>query len=187
MLQTGNEVGLRYFMRQHGEKLRFFAYKITKNKEVSEEIVSESFCKLWQGREKAVSVEGIQSFLYLVTRNACYDHIDSSYHKTIDLEEEPLWDLIDSKSSILTHIIYTELINQIVAELDKLPKQQADVFRLSYLESMDTQEICKILGTTPSNVYFAKSKAVSTLRLIFKEKNISLYTTLLLLDLLVDL
>ena len=175
MLQAGNEVGLRYFMSQYGEQLRFFAYKITKDKEVSEEVVSESFYKLWQGREKAVSVEAIQSFLYLITRNACYDHIGSSYHKTVDLGEELLWDKVEKKADILTHIIYVELIEQIVVELDKLPRQQAEVFRLSYIEGMDTQEICDTLGTTASNVYFARSKAVSALRLIFKEKDISLY------------
>ncbi len=175
MLQTGNEIGLRYFMSQYGEQLRFFAYKITKNREISEEVVSESFYKLWQGREKAVSVEAIQSFLYLITRNACYDHIGSAYYKTVDLGEDLLWDKVEKRADILTHIIYVELIDQIVAELDKLPRQQAEVFRLSYLEGMDTQEICDTLGTTASNVYFARSKAVSALRLIFKERDISLY------------
>ncbi|HMR19621.1 MAG TPA: sigma factor, partial [Sphingobacterium sp.] len=102
MLQAGNEVGLRYFMSRYAEQLRFFAYKITKNKEVSEEVVSESFYKLWQGRGKAVSIEAIKSFLYLVTRNACYDHIGSSYHKAVDLGEELLWDAVEKKADILT-------------------------------------------------------------------------------------
>jgi len=167
-------------MSWHGEHLRFFAYKITKNKEVSEEIVSESFYKLWQGREKAKSVAAVKSFLYLITRNACYDHIGSSYHKTVDLGDELLWDTVEGGKDILTHIIYTELIGQIVAELEKLPKQQAEVFRLSYLEGMDTQEICETLGTTASSVYFARSKAISALRVIFKEKDFSIYCALLL-------
>lgn len=180
MLHAGDEAGLRYFMSWHGEHLRFFAYKITKNKEVSEEIVSESFYKLWQGREKAKSVGAVKSFLYLITRNACYDHIGSSYHKTVDLGDELLWDTVEGGKDILTHIIYTELIGQIVAELEKLPKQQAEVFRLSYLEGMDTQEICETLGTTASSVYFARSKAISALRVIFKEKDFSIYCALLL-------
>jgi len=175
MLQAGDQSGLLYFMSQYGEQLRFFAYKITKSREVSEEVVSESFYKLWQGRQKAISVEAIRSFLYLITRNACYDYIGSSYHKTVVLGEEQLWNTVEQQTDILTHIIYTELIDQIVAELDKLPRQQAEVFRLSYLEGMDTEEICDTLGTTASSVYFARSKSLSALRLIFKEKDISLY------------
>lgn len=187
MLKAGDEVGLKYFMAQYSDQLRFFAYKITKNKEISEEVVSESFYKLWQGRDKAVSIEAVKSFLYLVTRNACYDHINSSYHKTVDLGEELLWNEVEKKTDILTHIIYTELIDEIVATLDRLPRQQAEVFRMSYLEGMDTQEICDTLGTTVSSVYFSRSKAVSALRLIFKENDMNLYKGFLSFMLMMNL
>jgi len=180
ILCAGNEVGLKYFIAHLGEPLHFFAFKITKNKEASEEIVSEAFCKLWQRRDKITSYENIKSFLYLVTRNACYDHMGSAYQKKVSLSHDD-WTSIESKDDdMLGQIIYVELIMQVVEELEKLPKQQADVFRLSYLEGMDTKEICDLLGTSASTVYFARSKAISTLRMIFKEKDINIYTTLLL-------
>lgn len=181
ILCLGHELGLRYFITQLGEPLHFFAYKITKNKEVSEEIVSESFCKLWQKREKMTSYDSIKSFLFLVTRNACYDHMGSAYQKRISLSQTDWMSIEGSDGDMLGQIIYVELIVQIVEELEKLPKQQADVFRMSYLEGMDTKEICDVLGTTANTVYFAKSKALSTMRLIFKEKDINLYMTLLLI------
>lgn len=176
MLQLGQEAGLRYFMSQFGESLRFFAYKITKDREASEEIVSESFYKLWERKEKIPSLEFVRSFLFLITRNSCYDYVGSSYQRKVSLEEEAVLDINQESTDILTHIIYVELIEQITTELKKLPKQQAEVFRLSYLEGMSTREICETLETTASNVYFARSKAISALRLIFKENDISLYT-----------
>lgn len=178
LLQIGDEAGLRYFMSQYGEPLRLFAYRITKNKEVSEEIVSEAFYKLWLGREKAVSVHSIKSFLFLVTRNACYDHTGSSYQKKTTLEVEAILDREEIGPDILTQIIYTELISQIVVELENLPKQQAEIFRMSYIEGMKTDEICDVLDTSANNVYFARSKALSALRLAFKNKDVSLYTVL---------
>lgn len=181
-LRLGQESGLRYFMTQLGASLRFFAFQITKNKEVSEEIVSESYYKLWQDRHKVLSAEHIKSYLYLVTRNACYDFIGSSYHKSAVSEDDALLDIEEPNADLLTQIIYTELIEQIVEELNSLPKQQAEVFRMSYLEGMDTQEICDALGTTTSNVYYARSKALAALRIIFKEKDISLYSVIVLLS-----
>lgn len=179
ILSTGNELGLKYFIGQLGDPLHFFAFKITKSKEVSEEIVSEAFCKLWERREKMTSYEKIKSFLYLVTRNACYDHMGSAYQKKVSFSHDD-WTSLESKDDdMLGQIIYVELIMQVVEELEKLPKQQADVFRMSYLEGMDTKEICDLLGTTASTVYFARSKAISTLRMIFKEKDINIYTLLL--------
>lgn len=180
LLQSGNEQGLRYFMGQLAESLRFFAFSLTKNKEVAEEIVSESFCKLWLSRNNAVSEQSVKSYLFLITRNACYDYLGSAYRKTVDLGDDQLWDKLESRSDVLTQIIYTELIERIVCELDQLPKQQAEIFRLAYLEGLEVQEICDRLGTTASSIYFARSKALSALRLVFKKKDISIYMSFLL-------
>lgn len=183
-LSLGNESGLQYFMEQLGDPLHFFAFKITKNKEVSEEIISEAFYKLWQRREELTTCESIKSFLYLVTRNACYDYMGSAYKKKVSLSHEDWIEIEGVDGDMLGQIIYVELVMQIVHELERLPKQQADVFRMSYLEGLDTKEICDALGTTTSNVYFAKSRALSTLRMIFKEKDINLYSAFLLMTFL---
>ncbi|MBL1408257.1 RNA polymerase sigma factor [Sphingobacterium faecale] len=180
-LKRGDESGLKYFMSHFGESLRFFAFKITKNKEASEEIVSESFFKLWERRTIFSTYEGIKSFLYLVTRNASFDYKELFYNKVVSLiDEEPTY-LFNMDTDTLSQIIYAELIVEISLELAKLPKQQAEVFRMSYLEGMDTKEICDALGTTASAVYFAKSKALFALRMVFKEKDINLYMSFLLI------
>lgn len=44
---------------------------------------------------------------------------------------------------------------------------------------METEEICKALNTTISNVYYAKSKALSKIRMAFEEKDMGLYFVLL--------
>ncbi|MCT1524890.1 RNA polymerase sigma factor [Sphingobacterium hotanense] len=181
-LQLGDELGLRYFMSQYAEQLFVFANRITKNREAAEEIVSESFCKLWFNRANASSLQAIKSFLFLITRNACYDHVGSAFRKTVDLGDELLWDKIENRTDVLTDIIYSELIEQIILELDKLPKYQAEVFRMTYLEGMDTNEICSTLGTTANNIYFARSKAMAALKLVFKKKDISLYGIIALLS-----
>lgn len=178
-LQSGEESGLRYFMSKYGDPLRFFAYKITKSKSLSEEIVSESFYKLWQRRGQAQSVENIKSFLYLITRNACYDQVGSAYQRRVSLEEEEDLNVVLEETDMLTKIIYIELLEQIMLELDKLPKKQAEIFRLSYIEGMGTDEICRVLDTTASNVYFAKSKVLSLLRQNLSKKDIGLYVGLI--------
>lgn len=181
ILCHGHEDGLQYFINQLGEPLHFYAYKITKNKEVSEEIVSESFYKLWQRRDRMTCYETIRSFLFLVTRNACYDYMGSAYQKKVSFSEDNWLNIPEADNDVLGQMIYVELLMQIAHELEKLPQQQADVFRLSFLEGFSTQEICEALGTNPSSVYFAKSKALSTLRIIFREKDINLYMSFLLL------
>lgn len=177
-LLAGDEAGLRYFMSKHGDALRFFAYKIVKDQALAEEVVSESFYKLWQRRDQMRSAESIKSFLYLVTRNACYDQIGSAYQRRIFLEEEEKLDVEIEEGDTLTKIIYVEMIEQVMIELEKLPKKQAEIFRLSYIDGMNTEEICKTLGTTANNVYFAKSKVLSVLRQALHKKDMGLYFSL---------
>ena len=62
----------------------------------------------------------------------------------------------------------TELL---LIEIDKLPRQQAEISKLSFLEGWNTEEICQALDTTPSNVYYARSKALLALKERFKSKN----------------
>ncbi|GAA4517404.1 hypothetical protein GCM10023173_17870 [Sphingobacterium thermophilum] len=71
-------------------------------------------------------------------------------------------------------------MEQIIKELERLPKQQAEIFRMTYLEGKSNKEICQTLGTTLNTIYFARSKALSTLRQIFKEKDISLYSAFMM-------
>ena len=83
---------------------------------------------------------------------------------------------LSQDTDILTLIIDAELISLVVKELEKLPQQQASIFRLIYLEGLTTLEICDRLSTTSSNVYFAKSKATATLRKVFEHKDYKLYS-----------
>lgn len=177
-VQLGQESGLIYFMSKFGKSLRFFAYSIIQNKEVAEEIVSDSFYKLWVGREKVKSVNSIKAFLYIITRNACYDYAGLPKNN-LKTGEAALVDLVEPDTDILMQMIYVELVELVIQEVSNLPEQQATVFRMSYLEGLSTQEICEHLGTTTNTVYFARSKALSTLKKVFEQKDLKLYVTFL--------
>jgi len=177
-LILGEESGLKYFISKFGRSLRYFAYSITHDKEISEEIVSDAFYKLWQGREKIKTEQSIKSYLYIVTRNACFDHVEKFKNK-IYVEEDVLKDMQAVDADFLTKIIYSELLEMIAIEITKLPHQQAEIFRMAYLEGLTPDEISIKLGTSINNVYFAKSSALKTLKKVFKQKNLTYYFALL--------
>ncbi|RZF62245.1 RNA polymerase sigma factor [Sphingobacterium corticibacterium] len=172
--KNGRESALKYLMTRYGKELRFFAHSIIRNKEIAEEIVSDAFFKLWQRRDKVVKESNIKAFLFITTRNACYDYLDSpQYRRYSDVEIEEEMAMADD--DVMTRIIRVELIQLVIAELEKLPEQQAAIFKMTYLEGLNVDEICAQLHTTQSNVYFARSKAISTLKQIFKSKNVLVY------------
>ncbi|WP_144043740.1 sigma-70 family RNA polymerase sigma factor [Sphingobacterium cellulitidis] len=165
-LTSGQEFGLKHYMKVHGSALRYFAFSIVKDKSVAEEIVSDSFVKLWTGREKVSTESGIKAFLYISTKNACLDHINLLKNKVVH-DYEILDELTSPNEDILTKMIQIELIKLIVEEVEKLPKQQARIFKMTYFEQKETDEICDELGLSSSSIYFARSKALATLKKAF--------------------
>ncbi len=177
-LICGQESGLKYFISKFGHSLRYFAYSIVRDKEISEEIVSDSFYKLWCGKEKIKTQESIKSYLYIVTRNACFDHVDKHKNR-IHVGDDILEGMQTLETDFLTKIIHIELLEMIAVEITKLPHQQAEIFRLSYLEGLSPDEICKKLDTSLNNVYYAKSSALKALKKVFKQKNLTYYLALI--------
>ena len=153
-------------MRLHGAALRYFAFRIVKSKPLAEEIVSDSYVKLWQGKERVVSESSLKAFLYISTKNACLDQTALLRNKA-SYSFDMLDELLSPNEDMLTKMIQLELIKLIVEEVDKLPTQQAQVFRMTYLEQKETEEICQELGTTASSIYFARSKALAAIKKTF--------------------
>ncbi|WP_185212380.1 RNA polymerase sigma factor [Sphingobacterium mizutaii] len=165
-LISGQEQGLKYYMKVHGSTLRYFAYRIVRDKYVAEEIVSDSFVKLWVGKDRIKSESSIKAFLFISTKNACLDHTNLVRNKIIH-DNEMLDELVSTNEDVLTKMIQLELVKLIVEEVEKLPKQQAQIFRMTYFEHKETDEISSELGVSANSIYFARSKALAALKKAF--------------------
>lgn len=177
-LHEGRESGLHHFIRLYSKPLRFFAYNIIRSKEAAEEIVSDVFFKLWSSRMNFASTQKIKAFLYIATRNACYDYLDSPknrMHYDVDMVEQ----LEYPQPDLLVRIIEAELVELVYQEIINLPEKQATVFRMSYMAGMTTDEICDSLGMSANAVFLARSRATTKLRAIFKNKQLIWYLTFL--------
>lgn len=170
--RAGSEVAFRRFMSQHLQALTFHAYRFCHNKEVAEEIVADSFSKLWQRKDNFENEASIKSFLYITTRNASLDYVRSAQQRASSQSVELEDDLILQETDPLTHMIHAELIQSLINEINKLPQRQGDVFRMIYLEGFTTDEICAQLSITPNAVFVAKKKALTTLRKVFSEREL---------------
>lgn len=178
-LREGQESGLHHFMVIYGKPLRFFAYSLVRKKEVAEEVVSDVFCKLWNNRENFPSSQNVKAFLYIATRNACYDFLDSPKNK-IQYDPEITDELAYPQKDFLSQIIEVELVELIYQEINNLPEQQATVFRMSYVEDLTTEEISDKLGISANAIFLARSRALAKLRVVFKDKKVLWYLLILL-------
>jgi RNA polymerase sigma-70 factor (ECF subfamily) len=161
--KAGNQRMLEFCIQQNRASLLFFAHKFIQNETICEEIVADSFFKLWQHRIRITDLKHIQYFLFKTTKNACLNYLEKEKSSPFVCQGLEGIDQQDDRD-LQFDMIYAEFIQVLYAELDRLPTQQAQIFKLSYLEGYSTEEICILLNTTANNVFYAKSKTLSHLR-----------------------
>ncbi|WP_164121934.1 RNA polymerase sigma factor [Sphingobacterium sp. xlx-130] len=147
------------------DPLLFFATKYLKRIDLSEEIVLDSFLKLWQKIDHFHFVHEAKSYLYVCTRNACINQLRDQKRKPIsenitDLESV----LLDGESDILSNILQAELLTSLYRKIHEMPDIQRKVFNLLYMEDLTYEEVSKKLNISIEAVYAHKSRAMKFLK-----------------------
>lgn len=160
-------------------QLSYFASKLIGNQPEAEEIASESLRKLMQLHPNFNTLADIRAFLYVTTRNHCYDILRSRVRapREASLEDESI---IDKDELVLNLIIKTEIMEEIYQEIENLPEKRREVFKLYYLDGLKIEEIANRLGTNADVIRSTKSKAVAQLRIALGDRKFLFVITYLL-------
>jgi len=163
-LKKGQPQAMTIIFNQYYSPLCLFAERLISDKQVAEEIVDESFLKLWMKRKNFDTLQSIKSFLYIVTRHACLNFIKQSARQAA--REKQLAYLAENKEEhILNELIRTEVFVQIYSAIEQLPEKCGQVFQLSFLKGMKNQEIAEKLNISVQTVKNQKVKALQLLRI----------------------
>ncbi len=173
--KANNERAITSYFDRHASALVWYANSIIVDVELAEEIVQDAYIKLWAARERIHSEAHIKSFLYTVTRNTCIDHLRKASIRPHAAQVELDAELVQPDTDLLSRMIHAETLQLVYREVQKLPLAQQQVFRLIFIEGLDTEEVCAQLKMTPNAVFVAKSKALSTLQKIFRHKDALVY------------
>ena len=77
-------------------------------------------------------------------------------------------------------LVRSEFLMEVYREIESLPPVRKKVFKLFYIDGLDSQEIARLLRMTPAAVYNNKLKALKQLRcVLFEKKLLSLLIWLL--------
>ena len=160
-----------HIFRMHRKPLVYFAEKILGIKEEAEDIVADSFMKLWDRHADFDSLPKIRSFLYITTKNACLNFLKYSKRVSDSQKEYSYW--ADNKDDEILHIMYMgELLAMLNKEIDILPRKCMNIFQLAFYEGLGTNEIAARLGLSVKTVRSQKAKAVELIRISAFKKNL---------------
>lgn len=167
---SGNTSAFSYFVETYQDMAITIAYRICGNMQDAEDVVQESFVKAYRNLKSFRSDSKFSTWLYRIVYNTVVTLSKSSIwiaRNEADLENAA--HLSREETNInLNHIEQKEMVNQI---LQKMPKGEALLLTLYYMEDHSVKEIGKITGLNESNVKVKLFRA----RALFKEVLVRCY------------
>ena len=160
-----------YIFKLHHKPLCYFAEKLLGEQQEAEDIVADSFMKLWAKHADFESFAAIKSFLYVTTRNACFNFLKYSKRVSASQKDYSYWS--NNKEEEILHIMFkAELLAELSREIESLPKKCRNIFKLSFFDGLSTTEIAEKLGLSDQTVRNQKSKAVQLIKTAFFKRNL---------------
>src|SRR5574338_293848 len=82
-IALGDQDSFRLLYHQSYKKLLQFAFVLTRNKEVAEELVEDVFIKFWKNKKNAENIRNVKIYIYSATKNTCLNYLSSKAHENI--------------------------------------------------------------------------------------------------------
>jgi RNA polymerase sigma-70 factor (ECF subfamily) len=161
---SGNTSAFAYFVETHQDMAITIAHRICGNRQDAEDVVQESFVKAYRNLHSFRSDSKFLTWLYRIVYNTAVTHSKSKMwvsHLETDMENASHLSENDLGISI-EEIDRKETITEAMA---KMPKGDALLLTLYYMEDNPVKEIAKITGLNESNVKVKLHRA----RKLFKE------------------
>lgn len=144
--------------------LLYFAVAIIYNKQEGEDIVMDTFRKFWQLRNNFETVPNIKAFLYITTRNACFNYLKYAQRQTSNKKKWFDAATGEADENMERMMIESETLRIIYDAVKQLPKKCRRVFELTYFEGMNNHEISKEMGISISTITSQRSRAIHLLK-----------------------
>lgn len=152
-IREGEERFFTLIFEKYRNQLFAYLYRVTKSKEVAEEIVLDVFLKLWHGREAITEIQNFEAFLHKVAHNKAIDFFRAA--KRSPELQQALWESITEVQAAdkADNRILIKNIDALIKEaVNHLSPQRRRVFELRNYEELSYAEIADTLQLSSNTV-----------------------------------
>ena len=169
-IRNGDENTFISLFKEYYVNLCAYSRRYVGRKDIAEEIVSETFYKIWETRQNITIHTSIKSYLFqavannslLYLRKLSKEEKIEDYFAGTEEGNIGFSELAENPSD--QSLLMQELNTRINDAINQLPKQQRIAFSLKRFEGKKNQEIADEMGIALKTVEMHLSKAMVTLR-----------------------
>lgn len=175
-LNQSSSEAFEYLFKTYYPRLRNYALRFVSDSDIVEDILQESYLKLWERRGQLQPIS-IQSLLFTIVPNGCLNYLEhkvitrqmkAEYMKQNKQENERLY-LFDFTDNADQQLLYEELKAQIDSVFESLPERSKEIFLLSRRENLKNREIAEQLGISIKMVERHISRVLHALHTSLKD------------------
>lgn len=175
----GNQLAYGYLYTHHYPRLQVAITFITQDRDETDEILQETFLRIWKTKEKLLLVRSFEDYAFRVAKNLLFDHLRRKkvHLKAIDAITLHLDDATTGGDQ---QLVYKEYHDIATRAIDTLDPQKKEIFLLRTQEGLSFEEIadhCGIAVVTVKKHFYA---AFHTLKKLLNEHG-GVFTFLLIL------
>lgn len=148
-LQAGEESALGALLERNGRSVLNLAYRYLHDRAAAEDVLQESFLKLYQARERYRPEAKFRTYLLRIATNLCISRLRKKRVGSLDAagEDEVGHDPVDDEAPAPQRgLLEGELHERVRAAVDQLPERQRLAILLNKFEGLDYKETAAQLG-----------------------------------------
>lgn len=172
-IKAGDKQAFRLFFEEYYSSFCLYANSILDDLELSQDIVSDCFVKIWERKDKIQIKTSIEKYVLLSVRNSIYSYLRSPRSRNVDsdyiiglLEDTPIEEYDIEKE---------ETIQRVYKLIEELPEQRRRILELATFKGMSYMEIAERLNISVNTVKTQLSRAYHFLREKLIDDNLILW------------
>ena len=142
LFRDGDEKGFSYYFEAFYAAMLFYAFRLVKDKVIAENIVEDSFIRLWKNHVSYETEKEIRLALYLNVGGAARAWISKQINESQWLSGE----------SHLKEVIRAEVTRKLYSAIRELPPFYKQVFKLIYIQGKTLKEASEELNISESTL-----------------------------------
>jgi RNA polymerase sigma-70 factor (ECF subfamily) len=160
-IQHHDKEAFEKLFHEYYNGLCHFAVRFISDRDEAEEIVQDTFVRLWQQREQLHIKHSIKSYLFQSVRNNCLNRLK---HQAVVREYEAFRQIHHHSHENEDVLVTRELEDRIGESINLLPPERKRIFQMSRDEGLSYREIAAELGLSVKTVENQIGRALRFLR-----------------------
>ena len=151
-IANDDQLAYRQLFIQFYNKLSRFVMGFTKNKELTDEIVSDVFINIWRRRKNIEEIKNLKLYLYVSAKNITFNYLKKLHRENLadldSVEIEPEDPFADPGAAMITR----EMNLKLKAAINDLPPRCKLIFTLIKEDGLTYKQTAQLLSLSESTV-----------------------------------